>query len=76
MEDVAAPYQDGVECGCSTSGPDGSLDLTIKFNNQEAATLLAGHGVGEEGSLAITGRLKEEFGGTPVWGEDCVVIVH
>jgi hypothetical protein len=72
-EDVAAPYVDGEECGCTTAGPDGYMDLTVKFDNQAVAGMFTAE-VGDVVKLAITGNLKEEFGGTPIRGQDCVVV--
>jgi uncharacterized repeat protein (TIGR01451 family) len=34
-EDVATPITDGEECDCTEDGPDGYLDLMLKFENQE-----------------------------------------
>lgn len=76
-EDVAAPYMDDVECGCTTDGPDSYMDLTIKFDNQEVAAMLNmlnGYQVGDVVTLAITGNLLEEYGSTPIRGQDCVVV--
>lgn len=39
-EDVAAPYAEGEECGCHETGPDGILDLTLKFDRLEVAEKL------------------------------------
>jgi hypothetical protein len=74
LEDVAAPYMNGEECGCTTAGPDGYMDLTIKFKNQDLAAMLEGYQVGDVVPLAITGNLMEEYGGTPIRGQDCVVV--
>jgi hypothetical protein len=75
FEDVAAPYTGDEACGCTTAGPDGFMDLTVKFSNQAVAVLLEGKKRGDKVALAITGNLKEEFGGTAIKGQDCVVIV-
>lgn len=32
LEDVATAYINGNECSCNTEGPDGILDLTLKFD--------------------------------------------
>lgn len=39
-EDVSAPYTGGAECGCTTDGPDGFLDLTFKFERRELVNAL------------------------------------
>ncbi|MHC5074340.1 MAG: integrin alpha, partial [Planctomycetota bacterium] len=34
-EDVAAPVADPCDCNCTTEGPDGYLDLTLKFATED-----------------------------------------
>jgi len=80
-EDVATPYDGEVtadctdcEC-CTTDGPDGWADLTLKFSTQE---IVAALGEVEDGDclvLMLTGNLKGEFGGTAIVGEDVVRII-
>jgi hypothetical protein len=51
------------------------MDLTLKFKSQE---LVAAIGAGADGDvlvLSLTGNLMEEFGGTPIIGEDVIVIL-
>jgi hypothetical protein len=50
------------------------LDLTLKFDIQEVISCLGDVRDGDKVRLILTGRLKEEFGGTPVRGQDCVWI--
>jgi hypothetical protein len=52
------------------------MDLTLKFSTQELVILL-GLDVFEKGPIIIilTGNLKEEFGGTPILGQDYMIIV-
>jgi len=76
-EDVATPVPDGAEiCECTIEGPDGYLDLTLKFNVQEiVAALVAELGEvndGEELELTLTGVLND---GTPIEGKDCILII-
>jgi len=73
LEDVATPF-DGEECECTTEGPDGFMDLTIKFNTQEIISALGDVTDGEVRPLYLTGNLMEEFGGTLIEGSDCVII--
>ncbi len=74
-EDVATPMPDGAEvCECTTAGPDGRLDLTLKFNVQDIVAALGQVNNGDELELTLTGALDEVFGGTPIEGTDCVVI--
>lgn len=76
MEDVATPVADGAEdCACSTEGPDGFTDLTLKFKKADVVAAIGDVEDGEVLSLMLTGNLKEEFGGTAIAGSDCVVII-
>jgi hypothetical protein len=70
-EDVAAPVIDGQECECTTEGPDGYLDLTLKFKTQEIVQALGEVVNGEVLFLTLTGELSDE---TPIEGADCIVI--
>lgn len=83
FENVATPFTHFVgkesSSECTDEGPDGFLDLTLKFDTQEviqALESLLGRDLenGEEVILPMTGNLKPEFGGTPIRGEDFVVI--
>ena len=83
FEDVATPSSEE----CNTLGPDGYLDLTLKFDTQdillqfnlgpdtlvdvtsEDLTLVDG----EYRALTLTGYL---YDGTPISGEDTVLIIH
>jgi hypothetical protein len=76
-EDVATPFNgpsldDAFDC--TEEGPDGFVDLTLKFDNQE---LVAALGPVEDGDvlvLEVYGHLGEEFGGDPFYGYDLVLI--
>jgi hypothetical protein len=68
-EDVAAPFAGELAndvCGCSASGRDGILDLTLKFDTQDLAL------ASEDAKLQLTGALLD---GTPIEGLDCIVLV-
>ena len=75
-KDVSTPVVDGNECACSTEGPDGYADLTLKFKMRdivgelvtEPAYLYQGNTL----VLTLTGNLVD---GTVVEGTDCVVVV-
>jgi hypothetical protein len=75
FEDVAAPVTDANDCNCTTVGPDGLLDLTLKFKTQDIVEeLLRTEGQlvdGEMLMLELTGVL---FGESPIEGADCVLI--
>jgi len=80
LEDVATPYEPFVgkeDCmeDCIIDGPDGFLDLTLKFDTQEVVDALGEVFDGECLPLTLTGNLSEEFGGTPIVGEDVVLIL-
>lgn len=70
------PYQGKDDCfDCTKSGPDGYTDLTVKFDAKLLAAALAGAYDGECRVVRVGGFLKEEFGGTPITGEDVVRII-
>ena len=75
-KDVATPYE--TDCGgCHELGPDGYLDLVLKFDTPElVAQDLLRHEDGAEVVLQITGNLKEEFSGSPIIGEDTIVVIN
>jgi hypothetical protein len=74
-EDVATPFE-GELCDCHTLGPDGHLDLTLKFDTPELVEKLKLDEVaGETIPLTLTGNLKEEFSGTAIRGEDCISVL-
>lgn len=78
-EDVATPYEPYVgkedAFDCTTDGPDGFLDLVFHFNTQEIITAIGDVNDGDVLVLQLTGNLLEDFGGTPIVGEDVVVIL-
>jgi hypothetical protein len=71
-EDVATPTEFEGGCACTTAGPDGHTDLTLKFNRAEVSDALCDVSPGETIPLALTGALND---GTPFDAVDCVVIV-
>jgi hypothetical protein len=80
LEDVATPFepflgkQDAYEC--TEDGPDGYMDLTLKFDQQEVVAALGEVNDGDVLVLGLSGRLKDEFGAWPIVGEDVVVILE
>lgn len=79
LEDVATPVEPyiGKEPGdCTTEGPDGYMDLVFHFDNQEVVHAIGHVSRGDVLVLQLTGNLKQEFGETPIVGEDVVVIVQ
>jgi hypothetical protein len=78
LEDVATPFVPFIgkmaPFDCTVAGPDGFLDLTLKFDNQAVVAALGTVTDGEVLVLKLTGKLLPAFGGTPIAGEDVVVI--
>ncbi|MHC4844259.1 MAG: hypothetical protein ACYTEE_10695 [Planctomycetota bacterium] len=70
-EDVASPASDTNDCNCTTDGPDGFLDLTLKFKAQDIVEAMCEANDGDILPLLLTGEL---FDGTPIEGVDCVLI--
>ena len=83
IEDVATPSSGE----CNTLGSDGYLDLTLKFDTREilgklklstsdlvdeSEIVLSDLEDGESLMLTLTGYL---YDGTPIWGEDTVLII-
>jgi hypothetical protein len=60
---------------CEELCPDGSLDLVLNYDSQEIIATFADVEDGECLVLHITGNLKDEFGGTPIVGEDVALIL-
>jgi hypothetical protein len=72
VEDVAAPVGEIVEeCDCTTDGPDGFDDLTLKFDTQAIIAALGEITNGDVVTLTLTGTLLD---GTPFQGLDCVIV--
>jgi len=79
-EDVATPFPKftgKMDCfqDCWQEGPDGILDLTLKFAASDFAKALGDVTDRECRVLKITGSLRQEYGGTPIEGEDVVLIL-
>ena len=77
LEDVATPFvpfQDKVDCmlDCHELGPDGWMDLTLKFDAQEIITAL---GAVEDGGCLILKLTGELYDGRKIHGEDVIIII-
>ena len=70
-EDVATPVSDSNDCNCMTEGPDGFLDLTLKFKTQRIVEAIGDVNDGDVLELPLTGVLSDE---TPIEGADCILI--
>jgi len=80
LEDVAAPHEDGFSdppaaMDCTTDGPDGIADLTLKFDSKElAAALDAGHGPLTDGQVVLVTLTGEYDSGLLLVGQDVIRI--
>jgi hypothetical protein len=78
-EDVATPFVPFIgkmgAYDCNECGPDGQMDITLKYKVQEVVAALGEVNDGDVLVLELTGNLREEFGGTPFIGEDVVLIL-
>ena len=76
MEDVATPFEPytGKEDAfdCTDMGPDGFMDLTLKFDTQEIVNAVGAVAEGQVLVLTLTGSLTN---GMSFQGEDVVVVV-
>ena len=70
-EDVAAPYTGSDVCGCTTAGPDGFLDLWLRFDKQQfvQGLHLGNYPHFSYVKLVVTARL---LSGCEIIGSDCV----
>ena len=59
------------DCNCTKAGPDGYLDLTLKFKTQRIVEAIGEVNNGDVLTLQLTGVL---FGERPIEGTDCILI--
>lgn len=75
FEDVAAPGPDIADCNCVGTGPDGFLDLTLKFATQAIIEAIGDVDNGEVITLELTGILYDPIPyEIPIEGSDCILI--
>lgn len=77
LEDVAAPYTGGISdppdrIDCTTDGPDGILDLSLKFDSKDVVAAL---GPIEDGDVIVVQLTGQLIDGTEIVGEDVVWII-
>lgn len=72
LGDVTTPLTAPNECECTTNGPDGYPDLTLKFDTQQIVETLGEVNTDDVITLSLTGVLYDE---TPIEGADCIMIV-
>jgi hypothetical protein len=80
LEDVATPSEssEGKEdcfSDCNRMGPDGYVDLTLKFYTQEVIDALGEFSARECLVLEVVGNLEEDQGGGSILGEDVVLML-
>lgn len=73
LSDVATPVGPGAgPCECNEEGPDGIVDMTLKFSTQEIVEAMGDVDDGDEIELTIEG---EAYDGTPFAFVDCVWVL-
>ena len=76
LEDVGTPVGDAEECECNEDGPDGYVDLVLKFSTQDIVEqLLATHGQVAKKQVVSLGLTADLFDNTSIEGMDCVALV-
>ena len=76
FEDVSTPAYNDDSYKCTTEGPDGFMDLVLKFKTQEIVEAMDGDvSDGDMIFLTLTGNLLREYDGSPFAGQDWVVII-
>jgi hypothetical protein len=80
LEDVGTPfepYSGKRDCGfdCNDWGPDGWMDLALKFRTQDIVNAFGADPDAGCRLLTISGNLGEAHNGTPFQGEDVVLIL-
>ncbi len=74
LEDVAAPLtpiSDPCACDCTSAGPDGFIDLTLKFKTQDIVPVLGEVNHNDVLELFLTARLNDN---SQLVGSDCLTI--
>jgi hypothetical protein len=74
IEDVAPPFTPYTgksnATDCTSAGPDGVPDLSLKFDNQAVMAAIGPRAKGQVVVVHLTGKLMD---GTPIAGEDVIV---
>lgn len=82
MEDTGSPftpYVGKLDCSmdCNDAGPDGIMDLMLKFDTEAVVATLGGPADGSCAVLHLTGTFIESFdSGGPIAGEDVAHILN
>ena len=69
-------FEDVGTAGDPEAGPDGIVDLTLKFDSQEIAGAIGSVADGDTVALELTGNFSAAAGGNSFRGEDQVVIIN
>ena len=72
FEDVTMPATGQGECNDTEEGPDGFVDLTLKFDTKELVAALGEVNDGDALTLTISGSL---LNGQSLEADDCVIII-
>jgi hypothetical protein len=63
------------DCNCTSEGPDGFLDLTLKFKTKKIVEAIGDVNEGDVLVLELTGILFDPIPfETPIEGTDCILI--
>jgi len=75
LVDLATSEDDAEVCECTPGGPDGVMDLMLKFDSEDLARVLELKGLpkGTTVRLELRGRLLDD---SPFVVEDCLLIVN
>jgi len=77
-EDVAGPPAEQALCACPDQGPDGHMDMVLKFSTQALGNALGAVVTGDEPMLLLNAKFLPDDSGlqpAPIIGTDCVKIV-
>ncbi|MCH8992835.1 MAG: HYR domain-containing protein, partial [Acidobacteria bacterium] len=74
FEDVSTPVDmdSTTDCECTTAGPDGLTDLTLKFSQDQFIATLDSVATGDVILPVLTGKT---YDGTPIAGSDCLAFI-
>jgi hypothetical protein len=71
ITDVSAPAAGEDECDCDVQGPDGIIDLSLKFRKADVVMELGIVNDGDQVPLTLTGSLVD---GTQFEASDCILV--
>jgi hypothetical protein len=76
LGDVATPLPpEGAQPNaCTDARADGRVDLVLRFDIQAVRRAIEPVADGDVRALRLTGKLKDAYGATPLWGSDAIVV--